>query len=145
MAQTSENLNHTSWNEPDVWKPDMPITGQNFVRFAKPDVRFSARDCTVNVGIQNVRFWKPNEIWFCYRTFRFQTFGTNRTNWNKKQFQTGLNRFGTGFCAWQTEQFRTDIRQRRNQNCSTTQQLWKHPKSERSDFGHSLYMYIHLK
>ena len=45
---------------------------------------------TVNIWKQNIRFGKPNQIWFGYGTFWFQMFGTNRTNWNKCQFQAGL-------------------------------------------------------
>ena len=56
-SETSEILTviwtfeiRTDGYNPDVRKPDMPKTGQIYVRFAKPDVRYSALHCidTVN-------------------------------------------------------------------------------------------------
>ena len=64
---------------------------------------------TVDVRKRNVRFGKPNEIWFGYWTFGFQTFGTKPNKPVPNRFGTGLEPVWNWFCVLHTKQFRSDF------------------------------------
>ena len=60
---------------------------------------------TVDVRKRNIQFDKPKKKCSIFRRSDFRCLGPNRTNWNKNQFQPGLEPVWNWFCVWQTEYF----------------------------------------
>ena len=100
---------------------------------------------TVNVRNPNIPFGKPNEIWFGFQTFEFQTFGPFLHSIIRLCYKCPKSERSVGQVKqpniWKPNKMVRISDTVWNQNCLGMEQLWKALKSERSDFRQLLFAY----